>query len=340
MSTYIDYFKQIARGENVTENILEKRYNEFLNFIYKSKASEIERIQELIQLRFDFLITKKILSNNNTLYMNYEEIKKKYDQIKMLVLKRKEEINNKMKFGNEKINPYKNLNISTDTREFEVKILYEAKIREIENKLEEENKLNNDLNDIIKIYSLYLLYIDSKNILLDKKLRRQTDEEISLGYDINLEQKGNVQITNLKYNAITNKSIAYELKNKYGDLIRFEHIGYLEYTQFGKKYPIFKDRETLQRFTLHKVYNSMKNENGTIPEKQFDVFTYLNINQMSLDEKFTAAHADILFSDVNLENAVLHNGGYIGELEYEDKEIKIFHELDKLCACRKYHEEN
>ena len=76
----------------------------------------------------------------------------------MLVLKRKEEINNKMKFGNEKINPYKNLNISTDTREFEVKILYEAKIREIENKLEEENKLNNDLNDIIKIYSLYLLY--------------------------------------------------------------------------------------------------------------------------------------------------------------------------------------
>ena len=151
MSTYIDYFKQIARGENVTENILEKRYNEFLNFIYKSKASEIERIQELIQLRFDFLITKKILSNNNTLYMNYEEIKKKYDQIKMLVLKRKEEINNKMKFGNEKINPYKNLNISTDTREFEVKILYEAKIREIENKLEEENKLNNDLNDIIKI---------------------------------------------------------------------------------------------------------------------------------------------------------------------------------------------
>ena len=84
----------------------------------------------------------------------------------------------------------------------------------------------------------------------------------------------------------------------------------------------------------------MKNENGTIPEKQFDVFTYLNINQMSLDEKFTAAHADILFSDVNLENAVLHNGGYIGELEYEDKEIQIFHELDKLCACRKYHEEN
>ena len=65
MSTYIDYFKQIARGENVTENILEKRYNEFLNFIYKSKASEIERIQELIQLRFDFLITKKILSNKN-----------------------------------------------------------------------------------------------------------------------------------------------------------------------------------------------------------------------------------------------------------------------------------
>ena len=32
MSAFIDYFKQIARGENLSKDIIEKRYREFLNF--------------------------------------------------------------------------------------------------------------------------------------------------------------------------------------------------------------------------------------------------------------------------------------------------------------------
>lgn len=339
MSRYIDYFKQITRGEIVTREILEKRYKEFLNFICKSKVSDIERTQELIQLRFDFLIAKDLLDNYKA-NMSYKEMKEKYYEIEVILLDRKQQLNDNAKVKKEKINPYKNLSIPQNAEEYQIRNLYESRLKDLEKELEKEEKLNNRIDNIIDIYAHYMLYIEAMKILLNKKLRRQVDEEISLGYDVNLKQEENVQIFNLKYNQITNKSIAYELKNKYGDIIKFEHIGYLEYTQFGKNSPIFKDRETLQRFIVHKIYNSMKNIDGTIPERKFDVFTYLNINQMSLDEDFKAAHADILFSDVNLENAVKYNGGYIGEIEYENNEIKVFHEADKLCACRKYYKKD
>lgn len=339
MSRYIDYFKQITRGEILTKEILEKRYNEFLNFIYKSKVSDIERTQELIQLRFDFLIAKELLENYRA-NMSHKEMKEKYLEIEVILSDRKQKLSDNAKIRKEKINPYRNLIIPQNAEEYQIRNLYESRLKDLEQELKNEEELNNGINNVIDIYAHYMLYVEAAKILLDKKLRRKIDEEISLGYDVNLEKQENVQIFNLKYNQINNKSIAYELKNRYGDIIRFEHIGYLEYTQFGKKSPIFKDRETLQRFIVHKIYNSMKNMDGTIPERKFDVFTYLNINQMSLDEDFKAAHADILFSDVNLENAVKYNGGYIGEIEYENGEIKVFHEADKLCACRKYYKKD
>lgn len=341
MSAYIDYFKQIARGSNVTKDVLEKRYREFLNFIYKLKASDSERLKELIQLRFDYLVGAKILEGYNA-GLDYQELKEQYDKLCILATEKKKELNNKARLRSEKTNPYRNLSVPQNADKYRIDNSYNAQIENLNKNLEkEELKTYKDLENIVTLYAYYLLFTEAREILLDKVKRRRVDEDISLGFNPNQEfSHADITISNLKYIPSSGKKVSYEMKNKYGDIVIFEHTGNLEYGQFGKKHPLFQDRTTLQKYKIHKIYNSMQDTNGNIPEKDFEIFTYLNINQMSLDENFTAAHSNILFSDVNLEEAIKHNGGYVGEVEYSDGKIVVVHAQDKLSACKEYKKQN
>ena len=54
--------------------------------------------------------------------------------------------------------------------------------------------------------------------------------------------------------------------------------------------------------------------NNEVPEKEFSIFTDLNLAELTSNQDFTALHADILFSDLNLTEAERYNGGYVGEI--------------------------
>ena len=41
-----------------------------MNFIYKLKSTDEERIRELIKLRFDYLVTYKIIEGNTRLFVS------------------------------------------------------------------------------------------------------------------------------------------------------------------------------------------------------------------------------------------------------------------------------
>ena len=72
-------------------------------------------------------------------------------------------------------------------------------------------------------------------------------------------------------------------------------------------------------------------------EKEYNIFTYLNIAKLTSNPEFTALHADILFSDLNLEEAQKHNGGYIGEIVKNlNGKFDVYHDQEKLCACKEY----
>lgn len=77
--------------------------------------------------------------------------------------------------------------------------------------------------------------------------------------------------------------------------------------------------------------------NNEIPEKEFDIFTDLNLSELTSNPDFTSLHADILFSDINLIEAEKYNGGYVGEIIQNDNgKFDVYHYQDKLCACIEY----
>ena len=102
---------------------------------------------------------------------------------------------------------------------------------------------------------------------------------------------------------------------------------------------IYKDEITLQNYRICKEYYSLNNNDDekNIIKEEFNIFTDLNIAQLTSDSEFTSIHADILFSDLNLREAQLHNGGYIGEIiKNVNGKYDVYHYQDKLCACIEY----
>ena len=126
------------------------------------------------------------------------------------------------------------------------------------------------------------------------------------------------------------------MTNKFNDIIMFQKVGTLGYETNTHT---IRDDVTLQHYRIRKQYKSLVDVEykNNIPEEEFSIFTDLNISKLTQDPEFTALHADILFSDLNLRQAVLHNGGYIGEIvKNENGKFDVYHYQDKLCACIEY----
>ena len=121
----------------------------------------------------------------------------------------------------------------------------------------------------------------------------------------------------------------------------FQKIGTLGYEKFKQKggRNTYRDDYTLQHYRVKKEYRSLIDleYDKDIPEKEFTIFTDLNIAELTSDPDFTALHADILFSDLNLTEAEKYNGGYTGEIIQNDNgKFDVYHYQDKLCACIEY----
>ena len=69
---------------------------------------------------------------------------------------------------------------------------------------------------------------------------------------------------------------------------------------------------------------------------------YGNINTQLLTNKqvdieYIRYNNDVLLSTLNMDEAIEHNGGYIGEIVQNDNgKYDVYHYQDKLCACKEY----
>jgi hypothetical protein len=201
----------------------------------------------------------------------------------------------------------------------------------------ELNKISIDPREMIESYSTYLLQKQSFELLENPVEKRNIDEEILLNFSPNQEKLYLTgRISKTLYHPEEENDI-YKMTNRFNDIIMFQKIGTLEYERSNVNNSFyFKDNLALQNYRIRKEYNSFNNfeHDNQTPVQEYNIFTNLNIYQLTSDPEFTLLHADILFSDLNLKESIIHNGGYIGEVvKMDNGKYDIFYDNDKLCAC-------
>ena len=341
MSIELDFVKQLTTTKAVKEeaNLINKKqiketYNSLINseFLFGKNRLEFEKLEDGIKLKFSYLCLIKILEDYSDDYeVDKQDLRDKARQVFDSAKSYKEVLREKNKNKCKYINPYQNLLLGNSATKIEIIRGYERQLTVISKTLDiEMPKKDIDPKQIIETYSTFLLQQQSFEVLANPIEKRYIDEEILINFNPNQESlyyKGG--ITDLSYIPEENSDI-YRMSNRFNDIIMFQKIGTLGY---GKS---FKDTYTLQNYRIKKEYISRATSEN-VPEKEYNIFTCLNIAQLTSDSEFTALHADILFSVFFLEQAREHNGGYIGEIvRNENGKFDVYHYQDKLCACKEY----
>ena len=347
MSIELDFVKQLTttKGVKEEENIVCKRqikesYRSLIDsaFLFGKSRPDYEKLQDKVRLKFTYLCLIKILEEFGDDYeVDKIDLRNKARQVFESSQSYKDVLREKNKSKCTYINPYQNLLLGNSSTNIEIVRGYERQLNVLIKMLDLElNKLEIDPKAIIECYATYLLQKQSYELLVNPIEKRQIDEEILINFNPNQEKLySKIGVGELSYIPEENSDI-YKMTNKFNDIIMFQKIGTLGYETNTHT---IRDDVTLQHYRIRKQYKSLVDVEykNNIPEEEFSIFTDLNISKLTQDPEFTALHADILFSDLNLRQAVLHNGGYIGEIvKNENGKFDVYHYQDKLCACIEY----
>lgn len=248
------------------------------------------------------------------------------------------------------------------------KKLLEAWNNEISDKIK-NNKITKE--DIIKNRTLFELLKEAHKNLEDENYKLQLDEILLFNFDPNQEQRyipnNFAEITYMPEKKYIQKkdgnyqTPSYIAHNSEGDEIFIIQTGDLGYGRFRKKDGdvTFRSPYELKEYKVIKTYKDKGvakkrrdlNKNKWNQERNGEEFVvYGNINTQLLTDKqvdleYIRYNNDVLLSTLNMDEAIEHNGGYIGEV-YVDKQSKeyiVYHDQDKLCLAKefeKYKKEN
>lgn len=153
--------------------------------------------------------------------------------------------------------------------------------------------------------------------------------------------------------------------------IKTGELGFGKYRKDGKS--TYIDADSLDEYAIIKKYANpelaaIRKEKTKEPEsitewsegadgEVFTIYTKLNVKLLTnplVDPKYIAYHANALFSNTNMLEAIQKNGGYIGQVVYkqnggvfdyapqvkiENGEYCVRHDLDKLCLAKQFQQE-
>lgn len=351
MSIELDFIKQLTTTKGVKEEAelinkkqIKESFNNLMNspFLFGKNRLDIEKLEDKIKITYAYLSLIICLEEYSEEYeIKKDELRNMAKQILESSNKFKENLREKNKLKCSYINPYRNLLVANGSSNLEILRGYERQLNVIGKIFDSElTKTSIDPHELIETYSTFLLQKESFEILNDKHKKRRIDEEILLNFNPNcsdLYYKNTVG--ELAYFPSDDDNI-YEMKNKFGDLILFQKMGTLGYgiARRDRSGFSYKDSTTLHNYKIVKKYNSLTENFADEPDsREFNIFSCLNISKLTSDSDYTSLHADILFSDYNLEEASIHNGGYVGDIICESNgKYDVYHYPEKLCACIEY----
>lgn len=349
MSIELDFIKQLTTTKAVKEEakVIDKRhiketYNSLINsaFLFGKSRPETEKLNDKIKLKFSYICLIKILEDYSDDYeVEKEDLRDKANQILQSAENYKEVLREKNKNKCSYINPYQNLLLGNSATQMEIVRGYARQLEVISKMFDLQlTKITMDPREIIETFSTYLLQNQSYEILANPIEKRKIDEEILINFETNRSDLySKIGINGISYAPEEDNDI-YKMTNRFNDIIMFQKIGTLGYEKFKGK-TTYRDNYTLQHYRIKKEYNSMANSKykNEIPEKEFSIFTDLNLSELTSNPDFTSLHADILFSDLNLIEAEKYNGGYVGEIvKNNNGKFDVYYNQDKLCACIEY----
>lgn len=337
MTEKMGFIEELTNNDKevINKREIKKEYKELMNseILFRKNRVQFERLQDRIKLKFSYLCLIKILEDYNDEYeVDKKDLIDKSEQVFASAISYKEVLREKNKSKCTYINPYQNLLLGNSANKINIIRGYERQLTVVSKMLDLELTKNEiDPKEIIESYATYLLQNQSFEVLLDPIEKRRIDEEILIQFNPN-QEKLYVQdeVKDLMYYEEKDNDI-YKMNNRFNDVILFQKIGTLQY---GKS---FENKFVLQNYRIRKEYVSIAKSENEIPEREYNIFTYLDLDKLTNDSEFTALHADILFSDLNLEEAKKHNAGYIGEIvQGVNGKFDVHHYKDRICACKEY----
>ena len=334
--------------------------------------SETLKLEEILQIKMAYMMLyiaykEKYLETNadeDRLFEKQEIIELAHNieqQSKKEYVKQKEE----RELNPRKYNEYKDLKVPVRSTIQEVNDQYEKKLSwwnsELTNQIE-NNKITKEY--VIKNKTLFDILKDAHRNLEDENYKLQLDEILLFNFDPNQEQryipKNFAEITYIpekKYVQRKNGSYqtpSYLAHNSDGDEIFIIQTGDLGYGRFRKKdgdvtvrspYELkeYKVIKTYKNEEVAKKKSELNKDKGNEERNGEEFVVYGNINTQLLTNKqvdieYIRYNNDVLLSTLNMDEAIEHNGGYIGEVyvDRQSREYVVYDDQDKLCLAKEF----
>lgn len=309
-------------------------------------GKQVDSLERLIELKFAYINILMAIKKLNISEQPTSEGMKK-DQIITLAKEYENAAKTNKDTKKEKGNLYNKLDVRSLATIEEIKRKYEMQLRALNEELNEI--INNIPKDTNQLKGYQGLFLDLKNVY-----EEMSNPEYKLAYDeksfLNFNPDSSKKISSGGVSEIiyiprkiakTKKEVkAIILKNYQQDeiiIIKTGNLGAGKYQIHGKS--VYQDARALEEYAVIKKYSNPElaairkekaQQEGSISEwsesaggEIFIIYTNLNHNLLinpNVDPKYVGYHANVLFSNLNMEEAIKHNGGYIGQVVYKQND--------------------
>ena len=365
---------KVERQHLISLNEIKSRMNmmeESINNNFKAD-SRLVKLEEILQIKMAYMMLYSAYKeryaetpiDENKLFPKQEIIEMAHQiekQAEQQYMQLKDERENNPRQYNE----YNDLKTKKRAPIADVNLQYKKLLEAWNNEVNE--KIENDeitKEDIIKNRTLFELLKEAHRNLEDENYKLQLDEILLFNFNPNQEQRyipnNFAEITYMPEKKYIQKrdgsyqTPSYVAHNSDGDEIFIIQTADLGYGRFRKEDGdvTFRSPYELKEYRVIKTYkdkNTAKkrrdlNKNKWNQERNGEEFVvYGNINTQLLtdeqvDVEYIRYNNDVLLSTLNMDEAIEHNGGYIGEV-YVDKQSReyiVYHDQDKLCLAKEF----
>lgn len=357
---------------NIIENEMKKKLEDFVE--RPSKESEIGKLEMAAIVKMSYIMLYEAYKKKNPGREIDEN--EKFEKQEVIDIahemedKAEEDYNKRKKKNPRELNEYSYLRVRKRAPIEDVNNAYIKRLRELNEIL--DRKIQNrsfSESDIIRYKTLFLTMQEAHRNLSNAEYKLKLDEILLLNFNPDQSQlyvpRNFADITYFpekKYIKGENGELHEPeiiAHNSAGDEILIIQTGDLGFGRFRKPDGdvTYRDPYFLKEYKLIKIYSdaelseqrkrmakkdgSKTKWNDAINGEEFNICGNLDVDLLTkaeTDIEYKRYTADVLLSTVNMDEAIEHNGGYIGKV-YVGKdtgEYIVHYDRDALCLAREF----